>query len=273
MAFCLALIPSVFSQPENVKVLSYSWYTRPSNGDLIVVGEVQNTGPNVIDNITATAIVYTPDGIAQASNFLQAFGHQLLPQQKAPLYVEFAPQNSITGDLSWVSQGIGNVYFWVYSGDPTDSRQYQDLVVSDNTSSVDSSGYCMVTGVVRNTGAQATNRTWVVATFYNATGTVISMGFSDYLTPTSIAPGSTASFTVYAFDSNSHGLAAQITSYTLLIQTSMTAPPATPTEPEKVISIPATYLYVIGAVVAIVLIVAAALTLKKRRRQSAHACS
>ena len=49
---CFTFIPNVLSQPENVEVLNYSWY--PSQGGyLVVVGEVQNVGPNIIENITA----------------------------------------------------------------------------------------------------------------------------------------------------------------------------------------------------------------------------
>jgi hypothetical protein len=288
ISLCLILIPNVFSQPENVNVLSWSWYPDPYYGDLVVVGEVQNTGPNVIDYITVTGIVYTPDDTAQASYYARALGDQILPQQKAPFQIRFTPQTSYTGDLSWLSQGIGNVTFVVGSANPTDSRQYQGLEVSSHTSSVDSDGFYVVTGVVRNTGTQSTNQTWVVATFYNSTGNAIALGYSNYLTPSSIAPGGTASFTVYAADSDL-GLAAQITSYALLIQTSITAPSATPTpspspstsptssptssssptptEPEKGTPIPDTYIYAAVIVVVVVVVIAAAtLVLRKRRR-------
>jgi hypothetical protein len=286
ISLCLILIPNVFCQPENVRVLSYSWYLDTYYGNLVVVGEVQNTGPNTIDNITLVGYVFTPDGTAQASAGTQVYGAQIPPQEKAPFQIQFTPQTSYTGDLSWLSQGIGNVTFAVYSADPTDNRQYQGLTVSSHTSSVDSNGFYMVTGVVRNTGTQATNQTWVVATFYNATGNVVAVGYSNYLTPASIAPGGTASFTVYAIDSD-YGLTAQITSYALLIQTSTTGPSSTPspspspsptptsspssssptpTEPEKVTSTPETYLYILAAVVIAIIIVAATLVLRKRRR-------
>ena len=45
ICFGLVSIPNALSQVSkvdtNVNVLSYSWYASPSNGDLIVVGEVQ----------------------------------------------------------------------------------------------------------------------------------------------------------------------------------------------------------------------------------------
>jgi hypothetical protein len=291
ISLCLILIPNVFCQLENVKVLSYSWYLDTYYGNLVVVGEVQNTGPNTIDSIVLGGTVFTPDGTAQANTVTQVYGTQIPPQEKAPFQMQFTPQTSYTGDLSWLSQGIGNVTFAVGSAIPTDSRQYQGLTVSSHTSSVDSNGFYMVTGVIRNTGTQATNQTWVVATFYDATGTAVAVGYSNYLTPSSIAPGDTASFTVYALDSDLNGLAAQITSYALLIQTSITAPSATPTpssssspsptptssptssssptptEPEKGTPIPDTYIYAaVTVVVVVVVIVAATLVLRKRRR-------
>lgn len=79
-ALALTLIPNVFSQPENVTVLSYNYYM---SGDyLIVVGEAQNTGPNVIDYIVVTGTFYAPDGTLFMSNANKAFITQILPQQK-----------------------------------------------------------------------------------------------------------------------------------------------------------------------------------------------
>jgi hypothetical protein len=286
IAFCLIPIPNVSCQPENVKVLSYSWYLDTYNGALVVVGEVQNTGSNIIDNVTMVGFIFTPDGTAQAAQSTQVFGAQILPQEKAPFYIQFSPQSSYTGDFSWLSEGIYNVTFVIYSANPTTSSQYQGLTVSSKTSSVDSSGFYEVTGTVLNTGAQTTNQTWVVGTFYNDTGSVVAIGYSNYLTPTAIAPGGTASFTVYAFDSDLNGLASQINSYALLIQTSTTAPaPAptpssspsssptptssssspTPTQPGTGTSPSNTYLYILAAVVIVIVIVAVALVLRKRR--------
>jgi hypothetical protein len=289
LAYCLTLTPNVFCQPENVKVLSYSWYVDTYYGNLIVVGEVQNTGPNTINNITLAGYIFTPDGTPTAASSAQVFGAQILPQEKAPFYITYTPQTSYTGDFSWLSQGIKNVTFVVFYADPTDSRQYQGLTVSSQASSIGSSGFYTVTGTIKNTGTKATNQTWVVATFYNATDSVVAIGYSNYLTPTSIAPGGTASYTVYAFDSDLNGLASQIKSYALLIQTSTTAPAPsptsspslspsptptsppsspspTPTGPEKVTAPPDYYPYILTAVVIVIVIVAAAFVLRKRQR-------
>ena len=44
----------------------------------------------------------------------------------------------------------------------------------------------------------------VVGAFYNSTGTVVAVGYTDYLTPASLAPSKTVSFQIAAFDLNQH---------------------------------------------------------------------
>jgi len=227
ISFGLTLIPNVFSQ--NVDILSYSWYMHPSGNEaLIVVGEVQNTGPNVLDHIIVKGTFHTPDG----APYIVSYGTwqitaNTLPQQKAPFYIIFTP-NDIVGSDEWTTKDATNFTAVVSYANLTDARQYQDLKVISHTASNDAEGYYMVTGVVQNTGNEATNRTWVVATFYNSTGSVVAIGASNILTPTSIAPGSTATFMIYPYDYSS-GVVAGISSYSLIIQTELTEPSATPT--------------------------------------------
>jgi hypothetical protein len=225
---CLALIPNVLSQPENVTFLSYSdyeiyYFTSPY---LIVVGEAQNTGPNVIDYIIVTGTFYAPDGTVYASSSAKAFITQILPQQKTPFYITFTPYD-IVSDTNWTFQEVTNFTLTVSYANPTDTRQYQDLAIINDSLGIDDAGYYRVTGTVKNTGSQATNRTYVVATFYNSTGSVVAVGHTDYLTPTSIPAGGTASFTIYPTDYDR--VYEKISSYSLVIQTELTAPEATPT--------------------------------------------
>lgn len=209
--------PNVLGQSENVEVLSYSWYIN-DYGYFIVVGEVQNVGSTILDHIDLVGIVYTTDGEAQAESYKRVYSAQTLPQQKAPFRMFFFPENSYTGDFSWLSIGVDRVEFFVVSANETDNYQYQDLEIIDSTSNIDSNGLYSVTGSIRNTGNQAAGRVWVVATFYNVSGHVIAAGYTDYLTPNSILPDQTTSFTVTPLDSTTQ-LATQITNYSLLIQT------------------------------------------------------
>ena len=59
---------------------------------------------------------------------------------------------------------------------------YSGLTIpTASTSAIDSSGTYTVTGTVENTGDQTTGYVWVVATFYNASGTVVGLNYTDYL--------------------------------------------------------------------------------------------
>ena len=281
IALCMTLIPNVFSQPENVRVLSYSWYIDISSGDyVVVVGEVQNVGPNIIDYVKVIGTFYASDGTPLAGNSVRSLTTQILPQQKAPFYMIVTIYDSNTG-YSWDPQSIDHLNISVDRAEPTESSQYQGLEISSHESSTDAYGNYMVTGVVKNTGTQSTTQASVVATFYNSTGSVVAVGTS-YLTPSSIAPGSTASFKIYP---NAYlAVAGQVSSYSLLIQTQNTTPSATPT-PSPTASpslsptptpteagngngIPDTYVYAAAAVVIICVAIGIfALSMRALRRK------
>ena len=226
IALCLALIPNVLSQIENASILSYSYYTSPYDSNyLIVVGEAQNIGPNVLGYITAMGTFYAPDETVFMSNYARSITTQIPPQQKIPFQIPFTTAN-IASDTNWTFQDVTNLTITVNYVKLTETRQYQDLTIINDSLGTDNDGYYRVTGTVKNTGSQASNQTAVVATFYNSTGSVVALGFSNYLTPTSIPAGGTASFTIYPSDYEA--VYSKITSYSLIIQTELTAPSATP---------------------------------------------
>jgi hypothetical protein len=227
MVLCMTLIPNVFSQPENVRVLSYSWHIDISSGEyVVVVGEVQNVGPNIIDYVKVIGTFYASDGTPLEGNSVRSLTTQILPQQKAPFYMIVPIYDSLTRSWVWDPQSIDYLTILVNYAEPTESSQYQGLEISSHESSTDAYGLYTVTGVVKNTGTQSTNQAKVVSTFYNSTGSVVAVGTS-YLTPSSIAPGSTASFTIYPLDYLA--VAGEVSSYSLLIQAQNTTPSATPT--------------------------------------------
>lgn len=298
IALCLALIPNVLSQPENVSILSYSYYhiyyTTPY---LIVVGEAQNTGPNVLDYITVTGTFYAPDGTVYMSGYANSFITQILPQQKAPFYITFTPYD-VVSDTNWTLDDISNLTLTISHADPTDARQYQDLTIVNDSLGTDNDGYYRVTGTVENIGSQPTNQTYVIATFYNSTGTVVAVGYSDYLTPTSIPAGGSAPFTIYPEDYGAvYDQISNDSNYSLIIQTKLTAPSATPTPtptpsasptesptPTPASSspsssptptgsgngttIPDTYIYIAAVAIVIVVVGVVALVLRKRAGKS-----
>jgi hypothetical protein len=236
----LALVPNVSSQTVNIKVVSYSYYVD-NIGYFDVVGEVQNTGPNTIQSVVLSGKVYTSDGTAQAYSYpTTVWVANLLPQQKAPFYMEFPPQTSATGDLSWLSLGVDHVDFTINVANATSSYQYPDITLVSHSGGTDKEGVYWVTGTVKNTGTQTAKNIRVVGTFYNASGTVVAVGITDPpLTPSSLAPSSTASFKFGAWDLNQTLVPdyEKIDHYTLLFQvedpiltgTAPTPPASTPT--------------------------------------------
>ena len=290
----LTLIPNVSSQVEDVHVLSYSYYMHPTYPDyLIFVGEVQNTGSNVIEKVAVTGTFYAPDETIFMQNTVTTLTTQILPNQKSPFYLTFSPDN-ILFSTNWTSQDVTDYNITVTYADPTEARQYQDLTITSQSGATDSYGDYYVSGTVKNTGTVSTNDTWVVATFYNSTGDVVSVGYSSILTPKSIAPSGTADFVIYTADFTSSG---SISTYSLLVQTRLTAsstptptptatssasptptstpsssasPTPTPTAPADGTGIPDVYIY--AAIVTVIIVVAiVALVLRKRGSKSAAA--
>ena len=102
-AFSMLSTPSVRADTSEAKVLSYSWYVTPANtilaeyvGDLVAVGEIQNVGSNVIGYVDVAGAAYNSSNTMVASATGIVYGNNLLPGQKAPFYLDFTPQNSVT---------------------------------------------------------------------------------------------------------------------------------------------------------------------------------
>lgn len=224
----LVFPPRVFSQTVNLNVLSYSWYTSPYSGNFIVVGELQNIGSDTLGSARVNGIVYTKDGQAQASPYATlVYGSNLMPNQTAPFYMQFSAKTSNWGNLSWVSLGIDRVDFYFY-GSASEEEPYSGLQLVANESYVDSTGNYSITGVVLNRGDGYPENVWAVASYYNASGTVIAVGFSNYILPHyTPAPNQTAFFTLIPTDPTPE-MATQITSFSVQILSSGTTTAPTP---------------------------------------------
>jgi hypothetical protein len=207
--------------------LSYSWYVADNNvlatysGDLVIVGEIENVGTTNIGYVYVTGIAYI-NGTSVATAQHQVYGNNLKPGQKAPFYLDFIPENSETGDLSWVSN-VTNVAAYLSYVYNSDEEMYQGLTVTSDSST--SSGTFTVTGTVTNTGTETTGDVRVVTTFYNSSGTVVSMNYTDVLSD-SFAPSSTVSYTAVPTDNYP---SSNITSYSVLVQSTIQIPASTST--------------------------------------------
>jgi len=291
LSFSLNIVPCVLSQPENVRIVSYDYYFD-SYDFFVVVGEVQNVGSSVIDTVVLVVEAYAPDGSIQIRYYVSPSVKYLLPQQKAPFYMDVyydvMPQPEV---------GIGSVDFIIAEANVTDSYQYQNLEVKDASSIVTAEGVYWASGTVQNTGTQTSRDIQVFGTFYNAAGSVVATGYSGILSPASLGPSGTASFKVGALDFNQTWVPSsdKISSFSLLIQakepiltgtppapsfylyqtnssSDPTDPssPSNPSDPNPLISFSPQFLYFVVFLVVILGVTVTALVLRKRMSEPAN---
>jgi LPXTG-motif cell wall-anchored protein len=303
IALSLFLVSGAHSQVnevQNIQIGSQSWYID-SLGSLVVVGQVQNIGPDVIDQVVLTGTAYTLDGL-QSTSYAGVYVAQLLPQQKAPFNIDFQPPQDSNG---WYS--VGEINLNVALANSTSNYQYPDLKITSSSASVGTTGNYngayLVSGTIQNVGTKAATNLTVVGTFFNSTGAAVGVGYTNYLEPRTLNPSESLNFQVAAFDLNQSDVPTRlkITSYSLLIQTQGpllqgTAPISTPyvgsgdgsqnptptlapgqtTQPNQNQtgsgnSQNSTIILVGAAIVVALIVIAAAFLLLKRRRKPASA--
>ena len=280
-AFITLSTQSVKAASPEATVVSYSWYTAPSNtvlaseaGDFIVVGEIENVGSNIIGNVTVTGIAFSSNGTELATTTTQAFVYDMLPGQKAPFYLDFTAASSITDRLSWVSS-VSSVTVTVTSVTNTKARQYAGLEIPNpggSTPYIPSNDTYYIDGTIVNNGTQVAQDPWVVATYYNSKGTVVGLNFTDYLT-SSLAPGDALRFFASPADDTSQ-LTSEIASYSILIDTktstlsnsSSSQPTYSPTASPSKSTTQLPILLIVIVVVVIVVVIAALMLLRKRQK-------
>ena len=275
-AFSILPMQSVKADASEASVVSYSWYTAPSNtvlasepGDLIVVGEVENVGSNIISNVTVEGSAFSSSGTELATTTTQAFVYDMLPTHNAPFYLDLNAASSTTNDLSWVSS-VNSVHVTVTSVTDTNVRQYTGLIipaVGGSSSYIPNATY-YVDGTIVNNGTQVAQDPWVVATFYNSTGAVIGLNFTDYLT-SSIPPGTALQFFASPADDTAQ-LTSEITSYSLTVDSltlsngtsQLTPSPTASTSPGQFPTLP----ILVVVIVVIVVVIAALMLIRKRQK-------
>ena len=291
-SFAMFTMPAVKAQAQEAQIVSYSWYFAPNDtasaqypGDFIVVGEVQNIGSSIIGNLSVVAFAYDSSNTLLSQQANLVFGQDIAPNQKAPFYLDFQPQANSDGTrLDWEDQ-VSNVTIYTTIPIDTAETQYSGITISGT------SGTSTVTGTIKNTGDQAVGDVWVVATYYNSSGTVVGVGHTDFLS-TSFQPGASASFSVSPDDSSV--VSSLITKYSLTVQSLSVAESATPTpvpttpQPGTSTTTPTpatstttkptstpieisstTLLYIIiGALIAVIIIIVLAMVLFMRRRKN-----
>jgi hypothetical protein len=210
----ITFVPSVKSQVESVEILDYSYYIDMF-GNLIVVGEVQNIGTKVLSYVDIAGRITGSDG-SQAQWENRVLGLYLLPQQKAPFYLQFSSQSTYFG--SWFGIDIVNVELVAYKAPETTKYQYQNVIVTTHQGSANSVGEYWVNGELKNTGTQTAGNITIVATYYNSSGVPIAFGGTNRIS--TLSPNATKTFKVGAFDLNQTevSLDKKISGYSLLVQ-------------------------------------------------------
>ena len=261
--FSLVLGPNIFvlAAYTGVTVLSHSSYVN-SSGHFIVVGEVQNTGNHVLGNVSLDVVVSAPNGSKLVSGSTMAYVNNFLPQQKAPFYLDFGKI-----DFNTIPDVI-TFDFNVSNHPPTNYIEYPGLFSTVTFNGITDNAY-VVSGSISNSGSQTANDIKVVGTYYNSTGIVVAVGF--VILNGSLIPNDPVNFTVSEFDAVPK-LAAKISNYSLLIQTStqqFNLPSSISPTPSTASSDASWLVYVgISAVVIAVVAFAALVFLRKRKKQS-----
>jgi hypothetical protein len=284
--------PGAFSQTSNLQVKNYSGYTDPSTGNYMVVGEVQNVGPDTITGATLYGTLRSVSNTTETADIAGTyiFADHMFPNDTAPFSMMFTSDTSSTGNLNWVPLGV-TVTFNPNIISTNDTLQDNYLHIAGSTSSVSTGSY-VVTGFVLNAGTLYPQTLKVAAAFYDSTGKVIATGISESLTAY-LAPHEVATFSVTPLYPTPEMLTA-ITGYTLnvVIRGTTTQPtpapsvsasvspssststsPSTSATPSQTSSSDGNFsislrdLYAIIAAVVVILIIVA-LTFMLRRRRS-----
>ena len=287
---------TVKAQSSEATVLSYSSYVAGSSntiadlpGDLVVVGEIQNVGSSKLEYVYVGAAAYNSTGDLLASAQNTAYGTDLLPSQKCPFIIVFTSDSGSTGDLSWVPS-VTNLTVSVITVQDTTDSLYSGFSITGTNHNIDSNGLYTITGTLTNSGSDTSGPVWIVATFYNSSGSVISADYTNVLSQ-SMVSGTSVSFTISPADNNV-AASGQITNYALLVQsaplastststatpepTSTPTPTVTttthPTVPSAANSISSSLVIIVVALVVVIIVVVTVLTLiyrHERRRKTA----
>lgn len=247
--------------------------------DLVAVGEVQNTGTTTLGRIAifGEALNSSLNILNEAESVLAV---PLLPGQKTPFYVDFNPAQSVTQDQTYTSS-VTNVTLKVSIALPTNQTVYANLA-TNSLSGFDNSGVYTVTGNVENNGSLTANDVSVATTFYDASGKVIGLNYTNYIS-SALAPDTQMSFSASPVD-NSASLSNNVKSYAVLVEYGSTSTPTTshtgsttptphtsPSSSSKPKQTPTNTLIMysaVSAVVVVVVVLAALMLLRTRRRKA-----
>ena len=178
--------PTTPAPPAAVAMQSHTSYTD-TGGYFHVVGEVRNDTKHTAASVKVTATFYDACNRSIGTASAYAMLDLLVPGQKAPFEI-----------TSYPSRTVPHSYSLSVSHVATSQVPYDGLSILRSSARVDACGYHAVFGEVGNTGCCTMLYVKVVATYYDATGTVIGASFA-YTTPRDIERCRSAVFEISSF--------------------------------------------------------------------------
>jgi hypothetical protein len=211
---------------EQVTIVNHQGFLD-STGYYVVFGEVKNNGDTAAKNVYVKITFTSSSGDDEDEVETQI--HTILPGRKAPFMGSASEQGSLVKsykvelmDLTMSSENLPKT-----------------LEIVSSKSEINMINNMMITGTLKNTGAETATYTRVYATIYDGpsgTGNVVGVT-GGTAQPTNVAPGDTATFQIGFFRTSTKSYASMIivaesdqyaatTEYTTAMgQTSTTASP------------------------------------------------
>jgi hypothetical protein len=176
-------------------VVTSSSYTD-SSGDVHVVGEVRNNGPDFMDFVEITGTFF--DGAGQVVTSEYTYTHADI----------VGPGETAAFDLVLLDgSGLGvSRHELVVHGEVTADRPAAGLVIQGDSAGIDAAGDYVVSGQVVNQSGGAVEFVKVIGTFYDSAGTVVRSDFT-YTELDEIPPGGTDTFELIIAEGGSAGIA------------------------------------------------------------------
>jgi hypothetical protein len=177
-------------EPYRIKIMSDRSFVD-ENGTYKVVGEIQNTGNENLEQVKIYGTFYDESGrviyLDYTYSDINGLG-TITPGQKSPFYLS----------SSGLAGGVATGYS-VYTDCRTTNRSlYRGLEILSNDAGLDYFGKYQIEGQIRNVGDNNVKFVKIVATLYRADNTVYAADFT-YADPSELGIGETGQFKISGF--------------------------------------------------------------------------
>ncbi|MDQ1465569.1 MAG: hypothetical protein QOC73_2510, partial [Actinomycetota bacterium] len=209
----LAAAPAALAAPS-VVVVSSSSYGPQSDGFLYIVGETKNTGAGPITGISVTIGLYNSANVLLTTDDVASQVSVLAPGEKG-------------GFLDIVTPPAGYASYKVLGVSAADAAAagYHRFAVTNVHDVPDSAGVHDITGTVTNAGYYSAQNVRLFFTFYNQAGTVVDVD-------SQLLPAGTLNIAASGtFDEHNIPASIHYTSFALVVEGAVNAPPCGPCVP------------------------------------------